>query len=389
MEQLQIYFRMLQRGWWLIALAALAGLNMVLISSYFATPMYKTNASFIVSPGPSLLAGQDKEVVNSIEALDKRSIVSTYAEVLKSDSVFDTAVSDLGLDGESFADYAVTAVVLPDASVLELTIEGPDPQRIAQLANHIGELSIQYIEGLYLVYDINLLDRATPPTTPFSPQPVRDAAVAFILGGGFGAMLAILRELLSTPFNTWRRRFNKDKSSLAQKRRVVQTQLNDLIAADSAAPVTFGLLQFDGDEALELLSPTGKQQLLREITAVLQSELRGKDTIGRWRENQFALLLPGLDGKAGLQTVEKLVHKLSMPFQADAIAEPLHLSVVSGMAVANGTQTGNEIIEQAETALNQAKRGKTAVLLFNSSMKRTNGSPEDTLQPNLSANPTG
>ncbi|MCP5095511.1 MAG: diguanylate cyclase [Chloroflexi bacterium] len=351
--------------------------------------MFKTTASFIVSPGPSLLAGQDKEVINSIEALDKRSIVSTYAEVLKSDTVFDTAVSELGLDGESFSGYAVTAVVLPDASVLELTIEGPDPQRIAQLANQIGELSIEYIEGLYLVYDINLLDRAAPPSSPFSPQPTRDSAVAFILGGGFGAMLAILRELLSTPFNTWRRQFNKDKSSLAQKRRVVQTQLNALIAADKVEPATFSLLQFGSEEGLDTLSSTEKQQLLRQITAVLQSELRGKDTIGRWHDNQFALLMPGLDETTGVQMVEKLIQKLSLPIHMDTVGEPLNLVVAGGVAVAIGDQTGNTIIKQAETALNQAKRGKTAVFLFKNSMTSTNDSADDPLQANLSANPTG
>ncbi|MCP4423930.1 MAG: diguanylate cyclase [Chloroflexi bacterium] len=389
MEQLQIYFRMLKRGWWLIALAALAGLNTALISSFLATPMFKTTASFIVSPGPSLLAGQDKEVINSIEALDKRSIVSTYAEVLKSDTVFDTAVSELGLDAETLNGYAVTAVVLPDASVLELTVEGPDPQRIALLANQIGELSIEYIEELYLIYDINLLDRATPPTAPFSPQPIRDSAVAFILGAGFGAMLAILRELLSAPFDMWRRRFNKDKSSLAQKRRVVQNRLNALIAADAADPTTFGLLQFGSQEGLDALSPTQKQRLLRQITAVLRSELRGKDTIGRWRENQFALLLPGLDESAGVEVVEKLAQKLRLPLQVDGVGEPLNLVVAGGVAVASGNQTGTETIEQAKTALNQAQRGKTAVLLFKSNMNSANDSPEDTLHPNLSANPTG
>ena len=122
MEQLQIYFGMLKRGWWLVALAALAALNMVLVSAYFATPMFRSKASFIVSPGPSLLAGQDKEVVDSIEALDKRSIVSTYAEVLKSDTVRDDAAAQLGLAETAVSAYAINAVVLPDASVLELTV---------------------------------------------------------------------------------------------------------------------------------------------------------------------------------------------------------------------------------------------------------------------------
>ena len=390
MEQLQIYFQMLKRGWWLIALAALAALNAVLIASYFATPMFRSKTSFIVSPGASLLAGQDKEVVDSIEALDKRSIVSTYAEVLKSDSVFNQAAVQLGLTSGDLSEFSISAVVLPDASVLELTIEGSDPDLAAQLANEIGLLSIEYIEGLYLVYNINQLDPATPASAPFSPQPVRDAAVALFLGGAFGAMLAILMGIMSTPFTNWQRRLQKDKNSLAQKRRVIFNQLKAYVDDKATDLIIFGLLKFDTDEGLELLSSTQQKLLLRQITAVLQNELRGKDIVGRWHKDQFALLLPGLDETSGLAQLETVRHKLAEnPITISDLSDPVALQVTIGVASWQDKMSADTLMKQSEEALNQAHRDNIDLLLYSSPRTNLDLAADDAIQSHLSATPTG
>ena len=388
MEHLQIYIQMIKRGWWLIALSALAALNMALISSYNATPRFRTKASFIVSPGPSILAGQDKEVINSIEALDKRSIVSTYAEVLKSDAIFDQAAADIGFGENELSSYTVTAVVLPDASVLELTVEGSNPNIAAQLTNQIGTLSIEYIEELYLVYNINRLDQATPPSNPFSPQPIQDSAVAFILGAGFGAMLAILREFTSTPFNNWRRRLLKDKNSLAQKRRVVLNHLKGLIADSGTEYITFCLLQIGTEEGIDMLSTAGQKQLLRQTTAVLQNELRGKDVIGRWSNNQFALLIPELNEQAALEKLEALVEKLQTPMQIDELPNPLSLLITSGMASWKEDGSASVLVEEADKALIDAKKEGATVLLYNAPLTAQTVSANDSIQSHLSATPT-
>ncbi|RMF01500.1 MAG: hypothetical protein D6768_10505 [Chloroflexi bacterium] len=202
MTQLKPYLEILKRKWWLVALTALFALSLTLLVSWFDTPRFRAHAQFVVSPGASLLSGNDRDLVNSISALDRRSIVATYAEIMNSNSINRAAEVSLNLDGQ--AGYNVQAVVVPDSSVIDLTVTGPNPVVAAQLANAVGEQAIIYIQDLYQAYNINVLNSATAPALPFSPTPARDAAVALFLGLIVGILLAIGSEMLGSnlPFGS-------------------------------------------------------------------------------------------------------------------------------------------------------------------------------------------
>lgn len=198
MTQLKPYLDILMRKWWLVALTALFALTLTLLVSWFDTPRFRAHAQFVVSPGASLLSGNDRDLVNSISALDRRSIVATYAEIMNSSSINRAAEASLNLTGHDGAGYSVQAVVVPDSSVVDLTVVGPNPVVAARLANAVGEQSIIYIQDLYQAYNINVLNPATAPALPFSPTPARDAAVALFLGLIVGVLLAVGSELVSS-----------------------------------------------------------------------------------------------------------------------------------------------------------------------------------------------
>ncbi len=192
--QLQTFFKALRRSWWIIGLVALAALSLALVIAYMATPQYRARAQFIVSPGPSLLASQDRDLIDGIEALDKRTIVATYAEVMGSGRIQREAAEDLGILPPELAAYQFSAVVLPSASVLEVAVSGPNPEKAAQLANQTGERAISFIEERYLVFKVEMLTPAQPARQPFLPNPGRDASLALVLGLIFGTTLAVVRE---------------------------------------------------------------------------------------------------------------------------------------------------------------------------------------------------
>lgn len=181
--------RMILRGWWIVALTTLSAVAIALVSSFIATPMYRAQASFVISPNKAIVPNQN--LVDSLGTLDKRSIIATYNEVVNSNRIYNEAIAALQMDPNDSKNYAHTSVVLPDANVIELSVTGPDPQHAAVLANTIGQHGITYVKGLYQAYDINLLDPAIPPTVPYSPQPLRDISLALVLGFALGSILAI------------------------------------------------------------------------------------------------------------------------------------------------------------------------------------------------------
>ncbi len=195
MNEIIPYLEILRRKWWMVALTALFALTVTLAISYFNTPLFRARGQYVVSPGQSLLRGEDRDLINGISALDRPSIVATFAEIMNSASIQRAAQTALQLDPLEAANYTVQAVVIPDSSVIELTVSGPNPVMAAQLANTVGEQAINYTQALYQAYSINMLDPASPPLKPFSPNPARDGAVALFLGLIVGVLLAIFSDM--------------------------------------------------------------------------------------------------------------------------------------------------------------------------------------------------
>lgn len=361
--EVKLYLRMLQRGWWLVVVTALAALNVALVVAYLQTPLYRTSARFVVSPNASLTSGRD--VITSLEALDKPSIVSTYAEVLNSDRIYRQAVETLQVDADLFEDYQVSTVVLPDTTILQLSVAGPQPQLTALLANHIGQQAIDYIHALNQVYEIGFLDPAAVPTTPFSPQPLRDAGLALALGLVLGAGLAILREQLRIPLDALRQTTMLDGASAAYSRRYFLRRLEDEIGNPQNMPMALGLVHLHGlGDMIERLPLPVVQHLLRQVTRTLRKELRGSDVVGRWEEATFSILLPVTPDKAAMHTLDRIRIALDQPQTLYEGGERVQLAPVMGVAAYTSQETSQHFIERAQQALASAQQQHMPIAFY-------------------------
>lgn len=187
--EMRFYLRIIRRGWWLILIAALIAVNLSLVYSYYLTrPTYEAVARFIVSP--NLQNIESRDLVNSLEALDKRSIISTYAEVLNSREIINGTMNYLGADPTQFNGYDSFVTVLPDANIIRFSVRGPDPEVTAILANSIGQRAIDFIRDLYVIYNIEFLDQAVVPSEPIEPKPIQNAGLALLVGTVAGVGLA-------------------------------------------------------------------------------------------------------------------------------------------------------------------------------------------------------
>jgi diguanylate cyclase (GGDEF)-like protein len=353
--EMRLYLEMFRRNWWMIVLTMLVALNVSLLASFFATPLYVSSTSFIVSPNPELLSGRD--VITSMEALDKRSIISTYGEFLNSRRIYQETIDALGIDSEMAMKYEIATVVLPDTNVLELTVSGPDPVTAALLANRIGERAIDTIRLLYTAYDISVLDPAIPADSPFSPQPVRDASLALALGLVGGAALVVVSEQVRIPLEAYRRRLRMDSATGVYNNRYFRQMVANELISKPDDLLSVGIVDLNGlQEVLETLPPVATQGLLREVTEILRKELRGNDVIGRWTETSFAVMLPTTPGAAAIRTFERIYHALEQPLDLHQYGMVVPLKPVVGGAVYSNHISATELLDQTINALDVARR---------------------------------
>jgi len=126
--EIKLYLRMLQKNWLITLLTAMFALTLSLGLSYGTTPQYRAMARFIINPVFTLDAN---DVVDSLDTLDRRSVVATYVEVMKSNNILYGAVNTLELNAINIQEnYIIQAVILPDSTVLELTVSGADSGEI-------------------------------------------------------------------------------------------------------------------------------------------------------------------------------------------------------------------------------------------------------------------
>jgi diguanylate cyclase (GGDEF)-like protein len=353
--EIKLYLRMLQKGWWIILLAGLVALASSLVVSFLTPPQYSATARFIIIPSPSLKTSG--EVINSLNTLDRVSVVATYVEVMNSEKIFQDSLAFLNLSSASMEGYTVQAFALPSSSVLELTVTGSDPDLVAELSNAIGQQTIIFANSINFILTINFLDVATPSTDPISPQPLRDAGLALVIGVVIGSVFAILSEQIRIPFEVYKQRLNIDGMTGVYNSRYFRRIIEEMISEDPDRNFSMGVVEINGlRDLLESLPPSGLQQLLQKVTDILRNELRGNDVIGRWDDVSFSILLPETPGNATSKTFDRIYQALSSPIELSQFDITINLDPHIGGVVYSNRITTQELFSKASDSLDEARR---------------------------------
>ncbi len=363
--EIRFYLKIIQRGWWIILISALVAVNVSLVYSYYiTTPMYEAVARFIVSP--NLENTDNRDMVNSLEALDKRSIVSTYAEVLNSHQIITGAMQLLREDPDDFKDYSFSATLLPEANIIRFSVKGPNPEVAALLANGIGQHAIDYVRGVYIVYNFDFLDKALIPSEPYQPRPVQDAGLALLVGIVLGVGMAVFRDQISGTLEQFGKRNMIDYESHAFTRVYFERRVRQEIANQPDGIITLGIIYLNGaQEFYDSLPQAYINQMMRKVTETLKYQLRGNDIVGRWSQLQFSILLPSTDGLSASSRLERIREILDQPFSLEAEGQfEIALDPRIGFADRQGGESVNVLIAQAEKALEISMESEEKVNMY-------------------------
>lgn len=365
--EIRLYLQILKRGWWIIAMTVLAALNTSLLISYLTKPVYEAKSRFVVSPNAGAYQ-TSYDITSSMDTLDRRSIINTYKELLVSSTVYNSHPEIVKIPAEEFAkDFTISAVVIPDTNILELTVDGSDPQKITTIATAIGESALEYINKLYPVYNFAILVPPSLPTDPIRPKPVQNAGFALIIGTILGAGLALLRDQLQNSLDALRTRSAIDNVTTAFTRNHFERLLNQQVINKPDEVLSLGLINFRGlEEVADVLPPSIFNKVLRQEAQTLIEELRSNDVVGKWDKTQLSVLLPSTPGTAAENTMKRIQTLLARPVSLDGISDTmLHPDPCIGITEKKpGDSDGETLIEYAENAMMKASVMNGASVMF-------------------------
>ena len=181
----------------LVFLPILAAAIAYLVSSYFFTPEYESQATLIVLPFTERTIEGD--VVRHDVASTRQVVQSTRELTLAHDSMQQIA-------GELNLPYGAgelrSRIEIDVGDVTTIKVADTNPHRAQQIANHVTDVLMEYIIDFAQLENVQLLNPAQLPTSPVNDRTTLNMAVAFVLALMISVALAFLFEHLDNTIKT-------------------------------------------------------------------------------------------------------------------------------------------------------------------------------------------
>lgn len=201
--QLRDVLRVIRRNWSVIVAAVVAGLMAGWLVTVLLPERYETETKILVDPVISLAA--DGTVPANILSQASELVsgrVDTYAALAQTPAVLDPAIDAIGADVASteLVDN-VSAEVIPQTSIINITVEAGTPTNAAELANAIAASLITQIEGDAIAGPVNVtgtvVEAPEIPDELASPLLLLNLLVGLAVGLLLAFLVIVIRQALA------------------------------------------------------------------------------------------------------------------------------------------------------------------------------------------------
>lgn len=158
-----------------ILCTAVAGIG----TKYLVRPLYKATVTMYVYN-----IGEEKGTITNSDIQVAESLLNTYQEILKSDTVLESACSRLGDDAvtvKALRDM-LSIEIVKNTQVLSVGVISEDPAQAQTVANTIAAVAPQEIIRITKAGSVEIVDYAKQPQAPINNHILRNAAIGFLAG---------------------------------------------------------------------------------------------------------------------------------------------------------------------------------------------------------------
>lgn len=175
--------------------AALVGFT---ASKFLMNPKYDSSALMIVNTRQDVNANVTSDQINSATKL-----VSTYSIIIKSDTVLQQVIDNLGLNlTYAQLNKRVTVAAVDDTQVMRITVQSDSPEWARQVCEQIITVAPDVIKEAVEAGSVKVISNPSLATEPVSPNIEKNTILAAAVGFVLVIGIIVLQVLLDNKINT-------------------------------------------------------------------------------------------------------------------------------------------------------------------------------------------
>ena len=165
----------------------------------FVTPKYQSSTTLLLATNSAVKDNPEAESITTTDVTINSKLVSTYSELVKSNKIIRTVISNLGINAsENSIRNSVSVKAKADTEVIEITVRNEDPKISAQIANEIAKVFIENIKEFYGIENVHVVDEAEVPTEPSNINYVKNVVIFGFIGFVIAAVYVLIANMLDT-----------------------------------------------------------------------------------------------------------------------------------------------------------------------------------------------
>ena len=363
---LREYWAVLRRWLWLIVFGTILAAGGAYVVSRNMEPIYESTVTLRIDVSTGAVNNQYAGL------LAAEQMIGTYSQQMKMRPVMETTLAELGLQNWlSATELANTITVAPvrDTQLIQLSVEGPDPELVARIANKVAEVFIdqnrEFEQSRYsgskeaLARELAQVQQDLEATQLL----IDDLGTPVILEG------QIELERLSLTLSTQRATYSNLLSSYEELRIAEASQSSVLIVAEEAIPSYISIRpQVMNNTVLAALVGAMLAAAIVLLVEYLDDSVKTPDEVTALTNAATLGVIGQIEGATGrekLVTMNAPRSPLSEAFRAlrtniqfSAVDEPLKSILVTSSGPGEGKST-----TAANLATVIAQAGKNVILV--------------------------
>ena len=186
-------FRLIIKNIWIIVLCAVLVAGLLLgYAVAFVTPTYEAEISMYINN-----SSNKNGVVNASDLSVALKLVTTYVNIVKSDSVLDQVIEELDLNmSAATVRTMLTAEAVDETEMFRVRIAHEDPEMAAKIANTIGQIAPKKITEIIDGSSAKIVDMAKVPTKQASPDYVKTTILGLLIGTALSIAVVVIRDFM-------------------------------------------------------------------------------------------------------------------------------------------------------------------------------------------------